>query len=87
MSLQDSYKSIAEAFIHAGADLETEVNIRWVYSGDLEEGEVSEILKGVDAMLIAPGFGDRGIEGKILAAQYAENIKFLFGNLFRECRL
>ncbi|MRM83792.1 CTP synthase [Riemerella anatipestifer] len=75
VSLQDSYKSIAEAFIHAGADLETEVNIRWVYSGDLEEGEVSEILKGVDAMLIAPGFGDRGIEGKILAAQYAREHK------------
>ncbi|MDY3339395.1 CTP synthase [Riemerella anatipestifer] len=75
VSLQDSYKSIAEAFIHAGADLETEVNIHWVYSGDLEEGEVSEILKGVDAMLIAPGFGDRGIEGKILAAQYAREHK------------
>ncbi|MDY3318990.1 CTP synthase [Riemerella anatipestifer] len=75
VSLQDSYKSIAEAFIHAGADLETEVNIRWVYSGDLEEGKVSEILKGVDAMLIAPGFGDRGIEGKILAAQYAREHK------------
>ena len=71
VSLQDSYKSIAEAFIHAGADLETEVNIRWVYSGDLTADNVVETLAGVNGVLIAPGFGDRGIEGKILAAQYA----------------
>ncbi|RQP11859.1 MAG: CTP synthase [Chryseobacterium sp.] len=71
VSLQDSYKSIAEAFIHAGADLETEVNIRWVYSGDLTADNVAETLAGVNGVLIAPGFGDRGIEGKILAAQYA----------------
>ncbi|WKS94780.1 CTP synthase [Riemerella columbina] len=71
VSLQDSYKSIVEAFIHAGADLEAEVNIRWVYSGDLENENAAEVLKGVDGILIAPGFGDRGIEGKIVAAQYA----------------
>ena len=71
VSLQDSYKSIAEAFIHAGADLETEVNVKWVYSGDVSEESASEIFAGVDGMLIAPGFGDRGIEGKISAAKYA----------------
>ncbi len=71
VSLQDSYKSIAEAFIHAGADQEIDVRLRWVYSGDLEESTVAEKLKGVDGMLIAPGFGDRGIEGKILAAKNA----------------
>ena len=71
VSLQDSYKSIAEAFIHAGADLETEVNVKWVYSGDVSDESASEIFAGVDGMLIAPGFGDRGIEGKISAAKYA----------------
>ena len=71
VSLQDSYKSIAEAFIHAGAHLETEVKVKWVYSGDLTDANIAESLAGVDGMLIAPGFGDRGIEGKITAAKYA----------------
>ncbi|WP_304343450.1 CTP synthase [Chryseobacterium koreense] len=71
VSLQDSYKSIAEAFIHAGANLETEVKIRWVYSGDVNTDNLEETFKGIDGMLIAPGFGDRGIEGKIQAAKYA----------------
>lgn len=75
VSLQDSYKSIVEAFIHAGADLETEVNIRWVYSGDLTTENVAETFKGIDGMLIAPGFGDRGVDGKVLAAQFARENK------------
>lgn len=75
VSLQDSYKSIAEAFIHAGADLETEVRIRWIYSGELTEENAEETFAGLDGMLIAPGFGDRGIEGKITAAKYARENK------------
>ena len=71
VSLQDSYKSIAEAFIHAGAAQETEVKLRWIYSGELTESNLAESFKGIDGMLIAPGFGDRGIEGKILAAKFA----------------
>ena len=71
VSLQDSYISIAEAFKHAGADLETEVKIRWVYSGELTQENIKETLSGVSGILIAPGFGDRGIEGKVLTAQYA----------------
>lgn len=71
VSLQDSYKSIVEAFIHAGAHLETEVKISWVYSGDLAADNLEKTFKEVDGILIAPGFGDRGIEGKVLAAQYA----------------
>ena len=71
VSLQDSYKSIAEAFIHAGAHVETDVKLRWVYSGDLTSENIAEELNGIDGMLIAPGFGDRGIEGKILAAKFA----------------
>lgn len=71
VSLQDSYKSIAEAFIHAGAELETEVKVRWVYSGEISKDNLEETFAGIDGMLIAPGFGDRGIEGKVLSAKYA----------------
>ncbi len=75
VSLQDSYISIAEAFKHAGADLETEVKVRWVYSGDITEENIKEVLKGVNGILVAPGFGDRGIEGKVLTAKYARENK------------
>lgn len=70
-SLQDSYKSISEAFTHAGGAFDTGVKIRWVYSGDLNEENIGTKLNGVDGILIAPGFGDRGIDGKVLAANYA----------------
>ncbi|ADX67299.1 MULTISPECIES: CTP synthase [Weeksella] len=71
VTLHDSYKSITEAFTHAGATLDTKVKVRWVYSGDLTESNVADELKGVHGILIAPGFGDRGINGKIIAANYA----------------
>ncbi len=71
VSLQDSYKSIIEAFHHAGASQETEVKIEWIYSGDLNSNTVEESLKKCDGILIAPGFGDRGIDGKIVSAKYA----------------
>ncbi|WP_291067165.1 MULTISPECIES: CTP synthase [unclassified Empedobacter] len=71
VSLHDSYKSITEAFTHAAATCETNVKVRWVYSGDITEYNVGEQLKGVSGILIAPGFGDRGILGKIIAANYA----------------
>ena len=71
VSLHDSYKSITEAFTHAAATCETNVKVRWVYSGDITEDNVGEQLKGVSGILIAPGFGDRGILGKIIAANYA----------------
>ncbi len=75
VSLQDSYISIAESFKHAGADLETEVKVRWVYSGDITADNIKDTLKGVNGILVAPGFGDRGIEGKVLTAQYARENK------------
>ncbi|MDH2206392.1 MULTISPECIES: CTP synthase [Empedobacter] len=71
VSLHDSYKSITEAFTHAAATCETNVKVRWVYSGDITEDNVGEQLKGVSGILIAPGFGDRGILGKIIATNYA----------------
>ncbi|MGD8426063.1 MAG: CTP synthase [Balneolaceae bacterium] len=67
----DAYKSIVEAFIHAGAVNDCEVNIRWVQSDDLTEDNVKEKLDGVSGILVAPGFGGRGIDGKLAAVTYA----------------
>lgn len=78
VSLQDSYKSICEAFIHSGATIEAKVNIRWIYSGDLTKENIAKKLKGVEAILVAPGFGDRGLEGKVLACQFARENKIPF---------
>ncbi len=75
VSLQDSYKSITEAFVHAGADLETKINVKWIYSGDLKADNLKEHFDNVDGILVAPGFGDRGTEGKILTCQYARENK------------
>jgi CTP synthase len=78
IELQDSYKSITEAFIHAGSTNETKVNVRWVHSESLELDNFEEKLRGVNGILVAPGFGDRGVEGKISAVKYARehNIPF-----------
>ncbi|MFY7672259.1 CTP synthase [Tenacibaculum sp. MEBiC06402] len=79
VELHDSYKSITEAFIHAGSTHETKVNVRWIHSEELENGNVEKKLKGLNGLLVAPGFGERGIEGKIDAVKYARenNIPFL----------
>ncbi|NVK52295.1 MAG: CTP synthase [Flavobacteriaceae bacterium] len=79
VELHDSYKSITEAFIHAGSSNETKVNVRWIHSESLTPKNFEKKLKGVDGILVAPGFGDRGIDGKIKAVQYARenNIPFL----------
>ena len=71
VELQDSYKSILESFIHAGASNEVKVNVTSIHSEKLEVDEVEEKLEGLDGILVAPGFGERGIEGKIKAVQYA----------------
>lgn len=67
----DAYKSIVEAFIHAGAVNDCQVNIRWIQSDDLTEENVNEKLDNVCGILVAPGFGGRGIDGKLAAAKYA----------------
>lgn len=80
IELQDSYKSITEAFIHAGSSHETKVKVRWVHSESLNPRNFEKKLKGVNGILVAPGFGDRGIDGKIKAVQYArENDIPFFG--------
>ncbi len=71
VELQDSYKSILESFIHAGAANEVEVNVRSIHSEHLSVKDVDKKLMGLDGILVAPGFGERGIEGKIKAVQYA----------------
>jgi CTP synthase len=67
----DSYKSIVEAFIHAGAVNDCKVKVRWVQSDNINYENVSDELKGVSGILVAPGFGGRGIEGKLSAVNYA----------------
>jgi len=78
IELQDSYKSILEAFIHAGASNETKVNVIPIHSEFLDAKSAKEQLKGLDGILVAPGFGNRGIEGKIETVKYARenNIPF-----------
>ncbi|WP_431124562.1 CTP synthase [Flagellimonas flava] len=71
VELQDSYKSILESFIHAGAANEVKVVVRSIHSEYLSATNVDKKLMGLDGILVAPGFGERGIEGKIKAVQYA----------------
>jgi CTP synthase len=79
VELPDAYKSIIESFIHAGAETETKVKLKWVSSEDLDSDEdVKKYLEKMDGILVAPGFGDRGIEGKILAVKYARENKIPF---------
>ena len=69
--LHDAYKSLTEAFVHAGAHHDARVDLQWVESSDLEGGDPEALLGGADGILVPGGFGERGIEGKIRAAQFA----------------
>ncbi|MDN5355842.1 MAG: synthase [Rikenellaceae bacterium] len=79
VELKDAYKSIMESFIHAGAFLETKVQLDFISSENIKEENVNDLLAQYQAILIAPGFGERGLEGKILASKYARenNVPFL----------
>ena len=79
LNLKESYKSLTEALIHAGAHLDTRVNIKWVDSEKVDEDGAAKYLNDCDGVLVAGGFGARGIEGKIKAIEYArvEKIPFL----------
>lgn len=78
IELQDAYKSILESFIHAGAMNDCKVQVVNVHSENIDEGNVNEKLIGLDGLLVAPGFGYRGVEGKIIAVKYAreKNLPF-----------
>jgi CTP synthase len=78
VELQDAYKSILEAFIHAGAANECKVEVRNIHSEHLTTDDLSDKFTGLDGVLVAPGFGSRGIEGKILAIKYIRENKIPF---------
>jgi len=78
IDLKDSYKSISEAMIHAGASNDTKVEIKWIHSESITDANVKENLSNLDGILVAPGFGERGIEGKILTIKYAREHKVPF---------
>jgi CTP synthase len=80
VELPDAYKSIVESFIHSGAENECKVKLKWIPSSDINEENVNSVLSELDGILVAPGFGERGILGKITAVKYArENNVPFFG--------
>lgn len=87
VELKDAYKSIIESFIHAGTVNDCRVNLKLIHSEELEEQHIGECFAGIDGILVAPGFGVRGIEGKITAIQYArtQGIPFLGICLGMQC--
>ena len=78
VELQDAYKSISEAIIHAGAYNSCKVEVEWIHSEKINNSTVKEKLKNLSGILVAPGFGDRGMEGKIASIKYVRenNIPF-----------
>ena len=79
VQLHDAYLSVAEALAHAGYENAAKVEISWVDTEEIEKGNLKKIFGGVDGILVPGGFGNRGVEGKILAAKYARenNIPYL----------
>ncbi|ACS98817.1 CTP synthase [Paenibacillus sp. JDR-2] len=78
VALHDAYLSIVEALGHAGYDADSEVKLRWVNAEEIDDENVSEMLKGVHGILVPGGFGDRGIEGKVSAIRYAREQQIPF---------
>lgn len=87
VELQDAYKSILESFIHAGAVNECRVNIKTIHSETVDSYNVANKLQGLHGILVAPGFGERGIEGKITTVRYVRenNIPFFGICLGMQC--
>ncbi len=79
VGLKDSYKSIIEAFTHAGVENDAKVNLHWIDSEAIEQSGIPEIMTRMHGLLVCPGFGSRGVEGKIKAIQFARenNLPFL----------
>ena len=78
VELPDAYKSITEAFVHAGAYNECKVNLKWIQSEGIFEENIATLFKDLNGILVAPGFGERGIEGKVLAVKYVRENKIPF---------
>ena len=79
VELQDAYLSVKESLIHAGGAHDTEVEVLWIHSESIDASNVEANLRGVDAIVVPGGFGERGIEGKVIAARYARenNVPYL----------
>jgi CTP synthase len=78
VELKDAYKSIAESFVHAGAYNECRVKLDWIHAEDVTEENTTKLFGHLDGILVAPGFGERGIEGKITTVKYARENKVPF---------
>ena len=78
VGLKDSYKSIIEAFVHAGVENDARVNLHWLDMEEVERKGIDGRVDDIDGMLICPGFGSRGTEGKIMSAEYARKNKLPF---------
>jgi len=87
VELPDAYKSIAESFIHSGAMNECDIDVNYIHSEEITEKNVAEKLNGLHGILVAPGFGSRGIEGKVFTTKYARenNIPFFGICLGMQC--
>jgi CTP synthase len=87
VALPDAYKSIIESFVHAGAVNECKVDVQYISSEEIEKTNVADKLRDLDGVLVAPGFGERGIEGKIQAIKYVRenNIPFFGICLGMQC--
>ncbi len=78
VELKDAYKSITESFVHAGAENECKVNLKMIHSEHITQANVAEYLSTMHGVLVAPGFGERGVEGKITAIKYVRENKIPF---------
>ncbi len=78
VGLKESYKSLSEAMVHGGVANDARVVVEWVDASDIEKRGAADVLKGLDGVLVPGGFGERGVEGKILAVQYAREQKVPF---------
>ncbi len=78
LDLKESYKSLTESLIHAGANLNTKIELKWIDSENIEDKGADEILNDVDGVLVAGGFGERGIKGKMEAIKYARENQIPF---------
>lgn len=78
VELKDSYKSISESLIHAGVANDTKINVRWIHSEKITSENIDKELQGLDGILVAPGFGSRGISGKIETVRFARENKIPF---------
>lgn len=78
VELKDAYKSISESLIHSGVANKAQVNIKWIHSEKINQDNINEIFNDIHGILVAPGFGSRGVNGKINAVHYARENKIPF---------